>query len=727
MKTKYNKILSVVVLAAVAAGITSCTLDSTEGTVAGNQQSSNVVLNIKTTGVDQVAPAITRSATVINDNYDSNDPNSPTSQEKLMQNLTIGLFKAASEAAGKTLDVKSVDITAGGEDASSATKTISTDYASTLTDADKPANGDVVRVALNMPASVITDLQSKTSGENPTWTKATESAFKNTQLTIDQALDMDGDGNVEPSELPMVGNSTMTFDTSEDQWESDITVHHLVAKVTLASLSVDFSATKHTSASFTPTEFFLTGVPDKINMDMSAGTYAFTQGAYSAYYQGESTVTGDSQKDYLGTGTGITAAVLNSSNTTYGSHYTLYTMPNNNETGNLTFLVIKGQYSSDGSTWNTKTVYYPICLGINTSFHVNANAHYVVNATIKGDGASSIDGLASLSKDNFATASPSTIQDLDVTVTVTDFDDESVTATFTNSGTISYLGLPDPVPGNLVFSDGTWGTLDMFPEKTPVAIVFSTNVSTTDYAAGYTHGYAIALKDAKNPANPDSYTMAWSTENVNIGTPLTLSNNTLSKSTGGLNLSSTDLQTAYRSSATYMDGRSETNLITSTTTNANYSQSKYPAAYAAVTTYESEVAHPAGTSGWYLPSIGQLWELVYAFGGLSDSDTREPRTQYCDFYWDGKASNVATAINNAAAGYLKNTAQTVNHSGLWTNFIWVSSGTSGYYWSSTESAYSNQGAGYAFVLYFTTDGNLYLDGSFTKSHTDRRVRPVLAF
>lgn len=703
MKTKYNRILSVVVLAAVAAGITSCTLDSTEGDVAGNQQSSNVVLNIKTTGVDQVAPAITRGVTVINDNYNSSDPNSPTSQEKLMQNLTIGLFKAASEAAGKTLDVKSVDITAGGEDATSATKTISTEYASTLTDADKPANGDVVRVALNMPTSVMTDLQSKTSGENPTWTKATESAFKSTQLTIDQALDMDGDGNVEPSELPMVGNSTMTFDTSEDQWESDITVHHLVAKVTLASLSVDFSATKHTSASFTPTEFFLTGVPDKINMDMSAGTYAFTQGAYSAYYQGESTVTGGSQKDYLGTGTGITAAVLNSSNTTYGSHYTLYTMPNNNENSNLTFLVIKGQYSSDGSTWNKKTVYYPICLGLNTSFHVNANAHYVVNATIKGDGASSIDGLASLTKDNFATASPSTIQDLDVTVTVTDFDDESVTATFTNSGTISYIGLPDPVPGNLVFSDGTWGTLDMFPEKTPVAIVFSTNVSAADYAAGFQHGYAIALKDVNSSA-----TMAWSTESVQLGTN--------ENGHPAVDISNQTKLDAYVASDRYMDGRAETNLITAT---ANYSQAVYPAAYAAVTTYEAEVAHPAGTSGWYLPSIGQQYEWIKFFGNLT-TNPDQWRTEHCDCYWTGKASTTGTAFNTAAKGYLKNTGATVDKSNLWTDIL----NSGGYYWSSTESA---KGAGYAFHLHFGTDGNLFLGGGGSKSDTALRVRPVLAF
>lgn len=691
MKAIYNRILSVVVLAAAAVGITSCTLDSSEEAYGGNQQSSNVVLNIKTTGVNQ----ITRSATVINNNYDSNDPNSPTNQEKLMQNLTIGLFKAASEAAGKTLDVKSVDITGGGEDASSATKTISTEYASTLTDADKPANGDVVRVALNMPASVITDLQSKTSGENPTWTKATEAAFKNTQLTIAQALDMDGDGSVEPSELPMVGNSTMEFNTTADQWESDITVHHLVAKVTLASLQVDFSATNHTSASFTPTEIFLTGVPDKINMDMSAGVYAFTQGAYSAYYQGESTVTGDSQKDYLGTGTGITAAVLNSSNTAYASHYTLYTMPNNNENSNLTFLVIKGQYSSDGNAWNAKTVYYPICLGLNTSYHVNANAHYVVNATIKGDGASSIAGLAALSKDNYSTASPSLIQDLDVIVTVTDFDDESVTATFTNSGTISYEGLPDPVPGNLVFSDGTWGTLDMFPDKTPVAIVFSTNVSAADYAAGYQHGYAIALKDVSSSA-----TMAWSTESVQLGTN--------ENGHPAVDISNQTKLDAYVASDRYMDGRAETNLITAT---ANYSQAVYPAAYAAVTTYETEVAHPAGTSGWYLPSIGQQYSWLQA--AKPDVYTGSEAWTDNTTYWTRSGESAA------AAGYMNDWLAA---KGLTVTTHYDSWAQGHYLWSSTERTGSCP-----FILGFSTGGNLNLNGDDDKSSANLQVRAVLAF
>lgn len=690
MNTKYIKILSVVFMAVAAVGVSSCTLDSTEEAVTGKQQGSDIVLNIRTTSVSNQ----TRSATVISNGYDSNNKTSVTTSEMMMTNLTVGLFKST----GSTLDIKEVDIEGTGEEISSQ-KTISSTYSSGLPDAQKPANGDLVRVAINLPPSVVAAVKNKTEDA---WDVSSANNFKATDLTIDQALDMDNDGDVNPAELPMVGNSTIAFNSIADKWESTVTVHHLVSKVTLASLSVDFSTTKHTAASFTPTEIFLVGVPDKINLDMNDGTYAFSQGAYAGYYQGEST-NATNQKDYLGTGTGIAAVTMNASHTSYGTAYTLYTLPNNNAAGNLTFLVIKGTYSSDGQAWNSKTVYYPVFIGAKTTNVVQPNAHYVVNATIKGDGASSIADLASVTTATLSNAVPSAIQDLDVQVTVTDFDDESVTATFTNSGIISYQGLPDPVPGDLLFADGTWGTLDMFPDKTPVAIVFSTNVSAADYAAGFQRGYAIALKDVSSSA-----TMAWSTESVQLGTN--------ENGHPAVDISNQTKLNAYVASGRYMDGRTETNLITAT---ANYNQTVYPAAYAAVTTYESEVAHPAGTSGWYLPSIGQQYEWIKFFGGIN-TNPDQWRTEHCDCYWTSKATSTASAFNTAAKNCLKNTGATVNKSNMWTDIA----GSGGYYWASTESA---KGAGCAFHLNFGTDGKLYLSGSYTKSRTDLRVRPVLAF
>ncbi len=242
-----------------------------------------------------------------------------------------------------------------------------------------------------------------------------------------------------------------------------------------------------------------------------------------------------------------------------------------------------------------------------------------------------------------------------------------------------------------------WGSLDKYPTKTPVGIIFSTAVSAADKAAGYTHGYAIALKDVSSSA-----TMAWSTEEVQLGTLVDISDQ--------------DKLDAYVASPGYMDGRTETALMTNTTTNPNYSQEKYPAAYAAT---HYAVTPPSGASNWYLPSIGQQYELVKAFA--SNVITGYPdtyRTENCDGYWTDKASATATAINNYATGKLG------SHSGEWVNIYWVSSGTSGYYWSSTESA---KGAGYAFSLIFYTGGKLYLAGNATKSLTDRRVRPVIAF
>ncbi len=275
-------------------------------------------------------------------------------------------------------------------------------------------------------------------------------------------------------------------------------------------------------------------------------------------------------------------------------------------------------------------------------------------------------------------------------------------------------GLFPLVVGDLLFDDGLWGSLDNFPDKTPVGIVFSTAVSAADIAAGYKHGYAVALKTVGTGVadGTGDATMAWSTESEQLGT-----------STNGypaVNLSSDELVGDYVASARYMDGRSETALITNRT---GYSSSTYPAAYAAVTTYASTVAPPSGASNWYLPSIGQWYELIKAFGGITGyPDTY--RTEICGGYWAGKSSATASAINTYAASKLTSTANSVDLSSQWVNFYWASSGNSGYYWSSTES---EKGAGYAFDLHISAGGNLDLNGNNTKSTTVQRVRPVIAF
>ena len=61
--------------------------------------------------------------------------------------------------------------------------------------------------------------------------------------------------------------------------------------------------------------------------------------------------------------------------------------------------------------------------------------------------------------------------------------------------TISHL-TNAPAVGEYVFSDGTWGTLANNPSKTAIGVFFSSRVSDAEKAAGFIHGYALALTDA---------------------------------------------------------------------------------------------------------------------------------------------------------------------------------------------------------------------------------------
>lgn len=660
----------------VAGGFTSCAYSS-EDEQSGADQPNGLVLNIKTTSVGTTRTALT---SVTDDN------------EQNVKNMVVGIFKTDGTPASITSYTMDAATSAQG-----LSKNITTSYTASTAATKKIEVDDKVLVALNVPDARLTDFTAA----------ASYAGFKALALTIAETITHTASGTaIAEDALPMFGECKVA--ASGNTFTADVTVIHMVAKVTLASLTVDFSETLHTNAAFTPKEVFLLNVPDETDYGYTwtSGanyTYGFgqiddTNAPKTNYYTGESTLTTGGtfptgatteqnfQADYIGSG--VLSLSEMQTGATAVSGYTFYTLPNNSATYN-TKLVIKGKYTDNKTLDATgHDAYYAVDLYPNygsstTDKSVQPNYNYSVTAVIKGDGA-----------DDAYTAIP-VIEALETTVTSLPFDKYQNTVIF-NNGT-SYEALPPAQKGDLLFSDGTWGTLDRFPAKTPVGIVFSTDVSAADYTAGYTHGYAIALKDVNSSA-----TMAWSTETVQIGTPV--------------NLSSQALLDSYVASATYMDGRAETDAITHT---ANYSQAVYPAAYAAVTTYETEVAHPTGASNWYLPSIGQQYEWIKNMGGVSTNPSNF-RTDYKDCYWSGTASTVASAMNTFAKSHLKNTAGDVDQSALWTDIV----GSGGYYWASTESAY---GAGYAFHLGFSADGNLYLAGDLTKSNTVRRVRPVLAF
>lgn len=223
-----------------------------------------------------------------------------------------------------------------------------------------------------------------------------------------------------------------------------------------------------------------------------------------------------------------------------------------------------------------------------------------------------------------------------------------------------------PQIGDIYYSDGTWSsTLDN--KKTPVGIIFSTTTSTKDYNKGYTHGYAMALKNA-------STSCIWgSTDTAYTSTAIT------------------DISTVL----TDYNGYTYTNLESSCT------------AASAAKGYTGATA-PIGTSGWYLPSIGQWFQICVNLGGMNGSSSG-----YIDsgslISWSNQASTCAEAINsvlsNAGSG----------------NYDVFALDDQQYYWSSSE--YSSI---YAYKADFSSDyGNMRLNDY--KKNVVGYVRPVVAF
>jgi len=232
--------------------------------------------------------------------------------------------------------------------------------------------------------------------------------------------------------------------------------------------------------------------------------------------------------------------------------------------------------------------------------------------------------------------------------------------------------------GDYLFSDGTWGSLvgNDLGSATPIAVIFSKTTSTTDSTNGWTHGYAMALKDASTSA-------AWGS-------------------------AATRLTGFYINTAAEMiadkDGYTHTQYVNS---------SIYPAPYAAATTYQSTVSAPSSTSGWYLPSIGQWFDICVNLGKMSATGyTSSTNVNSGSLYWLDQGSSCASNINT----YL-----TPLTSGTYDILPWSSTTTTSCkYWSSTEAIT----LGGTYDVHFAT--NMALSGRM-KSILGNRTRGVVAF
>ena len=573
--------------------------------------------------------------------------------------------------------------------------------------------GNKVLVAVNMPSTLFDDVTD-------------ESSFKNKILSIGQALY--GDPNhvaenklADNQYVPMYGEGTLVSAGKAKQYKADVKVYHLVSKISLQSITVNFSNT-YKGATFQPTEIFLANVPTKVGLGDASEVAKYTFASNDTYVSGEQTTYATdgatvtvSDYPYLSTGdlsTGDSkwdASVANEEKVYNANMPTLYSLPNDNVDDKATFLVVKGKFSYNGK--NDETVYYPFYMNYNTTdasapdggtpkaLHPNIN--YQVSITITGKGTNS-------------PVTPVSSKVASVNVSVKDF--VAVNQEYHDAG-----GFDEPaVVGEYVFNDGTWGKLEnISATHYPIAVIFSNSTSEADKAKGYTHGYAMALVQA-GPA------CAWATSSAK-----------------GVNAPVQDkFLTNIADIKADMNGLSETNkvLALSDAKTADELKTNYPSFYYAthfgtedVNVYgatsggTSALKAPDNVSPWYLGSIGQYYLVAKNLGGSSMNGETDASWQTGgSTYWYigstsiANAAGVSTHITAAAEAMTKAgvTAYTPRE-------ITCNSSYTTWYWTSSEFS-----AGHGFRVYWNANGNFSLDGDNDKSgvnDNNRGVRPVLAF
>ncbi len=236
-----------------------------------------------------------------------------------------------------------------------------------------------------------------------------------------------------------------------------------------------------------------------------------------------------------------------------------------------------------------------------------------------------------------------------------------------------------------LFSDGTWGSYDA--DKTVIGIIFSNTTSSTDKSHGWTHGYAMALQNTGSSTNYQWYTSA-------------------SDNPTGTNLTTADQIMSDK------DGYTHSGYIQT----SGYAAGIAAKDYTAKDRNGNTVVTPSGTSGWYLPSIGQWYDICVDLGGMvavSGKAYTNSGTGWLQWYSgdDNSNKNYPSLCASAINVYLNALKDKGYNVSLFSN-------NNEYYWSSSE--YHNVCASY---VGFCGDMGL----GFSNKTSLYRVRPVIAF
>lgn len=143
------------------------------------------------------------------------------------------------------------------------------------------------------------------------------------------------------------------------------------------------------------------------------------------------------------------------------------------------------------------------------------------------------------------------------------------------------------------------------------------------------HGYAVALKDAT------SGNIIWGVYGTEMGSYPTDSDGNKQN-----NYSNPDIDwSGYKWTQTIITGAGGKNKLNATETTG------YPAIWYAVVSYETSCNAPYNSSGWYLPSIGQIWKIYQnhssLFGSVSGAEGLKS-----EWYWSS-SEDVRFPANHA--------------------------------------------------------------------------------
>ena len=366
-------------LAAAALWFTSCSSeDVTSGTNQGKMSSLTLTIN---TGKSMGSRATdwTTAGPAGND-------------ENQINRITVGIFSSDGNTLRTIVEL-------GSGDGTKNTFKSETNGASTTIVTNSLTDGDLIKVAVNAPKNHFvgikkaSDFQAKSEDASVALLTKADDSQETTKEACNNNVPMYGEGILTPKNT---GDNSV-FKVSGDK----VTVKHMLAKVTLESLGVDFKAgSAYANAEFTPVAAFLINVPDK--MDFT--TNVWNSGAallhgWSAYDTSDATnctfnyATGNSGSgtyaQYLTTENLTSATPLSgtasSGTATSTAKAWFYTLPNEKvddgatNTSN-TKLVIAGKFKENtGSA--AEMVYYS--LPINATY--DASTHKYVKPAA-GDG-----------------------------------------------------------------------------------------------------------------------------------------------------------------------------------------------------------------------------------------------------------------------------------------------------------------------------------------------------